>query len=117
MPSRSASGAEIASTMRAATERATVASTRPGQSTTNSSPPRRPGAVRRAQHAIDPLGHDHEGLVARAVPERVVDLLEAVEIDEEQAQLAVVEGMPHELVHQPAVGQPVSASCSAQSET
>ncbi len=63
------------------------------------------GAIGRAEHAVDPLGDDHEGLVACGVSQRVVDVLEAVQIDEEQAQLAVVEGVADELVHQPAVRQ------------
>ena len=36
-----------------------------------------------AQHAAQPLGHGDEQPVAGAVPERVVDELEVVEVDEQ----------------------------------
>jgi hypothetical protein len=39
------------------------------------------------------------------VAEAVVDFLEAVQVDEEQAELAVVERVCDELVHEPPVGQ------------
>ncbi len=60
-------------------------------------------SIGRPQDAIDPLGDDHQRLVAGGVAEAVVDLLEAVEVDEQQAQVAVGERVADELVHQPAV--------------
>ena len=69
MPSRSASGAEIASTMRAATERADVGVAEPGTEHDELVATEPAGPIGRPQHAIDPLGHDHERLVAGGVTE------------------------------------------------
>jgi hypothetical protein len=61
----------------------------PGASTTaNSSQPRQRVAL--AQRRLQPRADLAQDLVARVMPERVVELLEAVEVDQQQRDLAVV---------------------------
>ena len=56
-----------------------------GTTTTNSSPPNRPTRSDGAQHRGDAVGDERQDLVARRVPEGVVDQLEVVEVDEQHA--------------------------------
>ena len=70
--------------------------------------------VRGPHVLVQPLGHVHQQLVAVGVAERVVDQLEAVEVEEEQGDVGVVDGglLEHAgqvLLHHPAVGQPRQA--------
>ena len=58
--------------------------------TTNSSPPSRATHVARTQRAAQPAGDFHQQHVAGVMPERIVDDLEAVEIDEQHGELALV---------------------------
>ena len=55
----------------------------PSARTTNSSPPRRPDGVAGAQQADEPAGHGLEEAVPGLVAQRVVGVLEVVEVDEE----------------------------------
>ena len=80
-------------------------------STTNSSPPRRPIVSPSRSVAEQPGGDRLQQLVAGLVAERVVDLLEAVEVDEERGGLgAAAPGAGEHLLDavedQRAVGQP-----------
>ena len=52
--------------------------------TTNSSPPNRATKSSGPQHLAQPVGDRAQQLVAAGMAERVVDLLELVEIDEQQ---------------------------------
>ena len=61
---------------------------RPSTSTANSSPPKRATVSLGAHRGAQPLGDRDEQLVAGAVAERVVDLLEAVEVEEEHGHAA-----------------------------
>jgi hypothetical protein len=79
--------------------------------TANSSPPRRGDRVGGAHAGDEAIGHALQQLVARVVAERVVDGLEAVEVDEHEGEAAVhARGIHHRLleavVQQDAVGQP-----------
>ena len=57
--------------------------------TANSSPPSRASVSPSRSAPLQPLGDDLEQLVAVVVPERVVDLLEAVEVDEQHRDRAL----------------------------
>ena len=60
-----------------------------GSSTANSSPPRRASVSPCTERPRQPQRHLAQQLVAVGVPERVVDLLEAVEVDEQHRCLIV----------------------------
>jgi len=66
------------------------------------------GGVRAAQAAPDALGHGHQQRVAGRMAERVVDRLEAVQVDEQHRHLgaAARQGVPEPVDEQRAVGQP-----------
>ena len=69
------------------------------------------GVARRARSRAEPAGHLDEQLVAGGVAERVVDDLEAVEVDEEDDDVFASAVGPGERLAQPveqerAVGQP-----------
>jgi hypothetical protein len=96
-------GSRSASRMRCATRSASVSSPTSGSRATNSSPPSRPTAssvrcerapaafertfqdlVAVAHAAAQAARHFHQQLVAGGVSERVVDVLEAVQVDQQQ---------------------------------
>ena len=99
-------GSRITSRMRSATRSASRSSATSGSSATNSSPPRRPTAssvrcerepsgFERALHHLVGVAHAgaqaarhfHQQFVAGGVAERVVDDLEAVQVDQQQRAL------------------------------
>ena len=77
--------------------------------TANSSPSKRPQNARGRQHVLDARGKRDQQIVAGAMAERVVDVLEAVEIEERQrhhlAMRAARQRAVDQLDHLAMVGQ------------
>ena len=72
-----------------------------------------------AQHLLQALGHDAEQIVTRRMTQRVVDLLEAVKVDEQHGQLFVIarcrsHGLIGLSLQQTAIGQTRQAIVESQ---
>ena len=80
----SLNGCWSASSRRSATSSGPAASESSSEITTNSSPPRRPSASASRTTPSEPRGDRAQQFIADAVPERVVDRLEVVEVDEQR---------------------------------
>ena len=96
---------------RSATASASPTPSTDGSRTANSSPPRRADRVRLPQDRPQPRAHLAQQLVAVGVPEGVVDLLEAVQVDEQERDLGLGAGghgetLVEAVLDQDPVGQP-----------
>ena len=83
----------------------------PCRSSTNSSPPRRATVSVSAHRRRQALGHDLEQAVADIVAQGVVDVLEAIEVDEHHGEPRAVarrrvDRLLQAVVQQRAVGEP-----------
>jgi hypothetical protein len=105
-------GAATAAAIRSATITAWAESSSSSSSTANSSPPNRATVSVLAHAPLQPPRHGHQQLVAHVVAERVVDHLEAVQVQEEDggrrrlAAAVAHQGGGQALHEEGAVGEP-----------